>query len=247
MHYLSLIILLFLFSGCNEGSTNTRPYVTGSNAKQSTMPTNVQYGLHGTDRTDAARIKAESEKEIAQINMEKEILIQELKGATEVEKAVIGKEISLKQVEADKHKAIIKKDIVLTQDQTQLQIALNKLEIDKWIVLIVGLLILALIIFLFYNSHRNRKERLKIHEDKLKQELLIQEQQMRVQIAERLIDAMSSGNLSSEQENKLLGAYSTTPENNQLPYHTDDEEEITEEIIVIDDMTKDETLTPLSK
>jgi len=228
MHYLLPLLLLFILSGCNEGGTNTRPYISGN--QQQAQPSSARYGLRDTDRVAAAKVKAESEKEIARINMEKEVLIQKLKGSTEVEKAELSKEISLKQVEADRHKAVIKKDIAITQDQTQLQIALNKLELEKWILLIVGLFILALVIFVFYNTNRNRKERLKVHEDKLKQELLIQEQQMRVQIAERLIDAMASGKLTPEQENKLLGAYSSSPVN-QLSYHSDQAEDMSEHLI----------------
>ena len=228
MHYILPLLLLFMLSGCNEGGTNTRPYISGTQ-KQSNIQSG-RYGLRDTDKLAAAKIKAEAEKEIARINMEKEILIQELKGATEVEKAELNKEISFKQVEADRHKTAITKDIAIRQDQTQLQIALNKLEMEKWILLIVGLFILALVIFVFYNTNRNRKERLKIHEEKLKQELLIKEQQMRVQIAERLIDAMASGKLTPEQENKLLGAYSANPVN-QLPYHEVQVEDVTEDLI----------------
>ncbi len=228
MHYLLPILLLFILSGCNEGGTNTRPYISGNQQQAQQSP--ARYGLRNTDNVAAAKVKAESEKEIARINMEKEVLIQKLKGATEVEKAELNKEISLKQVAADQHKAVIKKDIAITQDQTQLQIALNKLELEKWILLIVGLFILALVIFVFYNTNRNRKERLKVHEDKLKQELLIKEQQMRVQIAERLIDAMASGKLTPAQENKLLGAYSSTV-TNQLSYHEDQAEDTSEHLI----------------
>ncbi len=238
MRYLSLVFFLFLLSGCNEGGTNSRPYIVNQ-TKQATTPPPGKYGMRQpSDKVEAAKIKAEAEKEIAKINMEKEVLIQKLKGATEVETADINKEIAVKQVEADKYKAVVQKDIIITQDATQRQIALNSHDIQKWILLVAGVFLLAVIIFVFYNSNRNRKERLKIHQDNLDQELRIKEQEMHVKIAERLIDAMSSGKLSPDQENKLLGAYSNTS-GNQLPYYQDAEEEEESEEAQIEDDQED--------
>jgi len=223
MRYFFFLISLLMLSGCNEGGTNTRPYISGTQHKQAPVQ-NAQYGVRrDSDKVAAAKIIAESEQELARINMEKEVLLQKLKSVTEVEKAHLNKEIALKQVEADKHKALITKEIAVTQEQTQRQIALNANDLQKWVLLVVAFFLLAVVIFVFYNTNRNRKERLKMHQDNLDQTLRIKEQEMRVKIAEHLIDAMASGKLSAEQENKLLGAYSGTNSSAQLPYHSQDQ------------------------
>ena len=200
--------LLFLLAGCNEGNpyfNKSRPYVIGAGNKKTAAAQNSSVETADlSGGVEAARIKAEAEKEIAKINMEKEILIQKLKGATEVEKAGINKEIAEKQVEAARQKAVIDKDIAIEQDQTRRQIALNSQDMQKWIILVAGLFLLGVIIFIFYNSNRNRKERLKLHQDRLDQELYLKEQEMRVKIAERVLDTIASGKLTPEQENRLI-------------------------------------------
>ncbi|OQX59861.1 MAG: hypothetical protein B5M52_02035 [Helicobacteraceae bacterium 4484_230] len=209
MRYFLSFVLLFLLAGCNEDgfySNRSQPYIGGGNGGHKAAQNSDIKLIGGSKKEDVetARIKAEAEKEIARINMEKEVLIQKLKGATEVEKAGISKEIAEKQAEAARQKAVIDKDIAIKHDQTQRQIAQSSHEMQKWIILVAGLFLLGLIIFIFYNSSRNRKERLKMHKDRLDQELYLKEQEMRVKIAERVLDTIASGKLNPEQENRLI-------------------------------------------
>jgi hypothetical protein len=60
-----------------------------------------------------------------------------------------------------------------------------------------------------------------MHKDRLDQELYLKEQEMRVKIAERVLDTIASGKLNPEQENRLIDSMAGS--SNLLPDRSDKE------------------------
>jgi len=174
-------LILIILAGCGEGNRQ-QPYLMGQEPKG-------PYAARIQERSQAvetAKIKAETEKEIARINKERDIEVQKLISRTDETKAGLNKEVAIEEVKTKK--AAIE----------------NEREYSSYLLLIVGAALVLLFFFLFYYTGKNRKERLKKHEDELLFKLRLQEQEMKMKMAEKMLDSITSGKLSPEQENRLI-------------------------------------------
>jgi len=180
------VILAFLsvllLSGCGEGSGKQQPYLLGQNPK-GPYAANAQAR---SEKVETAKIQAQTQKEIAQINKERDIEVQKLISQTDVTKAGINKEVALEEVKT-KQTAIEKEH-----------------ESSNYMLVVIAIALTLLFLFLFYYTGKNRKARLKMHEDELMYKLRVQEQEMKMKMAEKMLDSITSGKLSPEQENRLI-------------------------------------------
>ncbi|MRJ02540.1 MAG: hypothetical protein GXO19_01155 [Epsilonproteobacteria bacterium] len=144
------------------------------------------------------KIEAETKKKIAEIEYKKAVDTKKIEKETVVEKAT-------KEVEKEK---------ISTSPKT---LAIKAREKLIYYTFIFGVLLLLLILFLYRRYHitkeRIEMERLRAqkeaHEKELEKEILIKEREIQAQMAGKLIDAIASGKLSKEQEEKLLTLAST--------------------------------------
>ena len=174
--------ILLLLAGCGEGTSKQQPYLMGQNPKG---PYGAQIRAR-SDKVETAKIQAEAQKEIALINKERDIEVQKLIAQSDVTRAGINKEVAIEEVQT-KRTAIEKEHEHVT-----------------YLLWLIGGALVMLFGFLFYYTGKNRKERLKVHEDELLYKLRLQEQEMKMKMAEKMLDSITSGNLSPEQENRLI-------------------------------------------
>lgn len=182
------LVALLLLAGCGEGTSKQQPYLIGQNPKG---PYASQI-KERSEKIETAKIQAETQKEIAIINKERDIEVQKLISQTDVTKAGINKEVAIEEV-------AVKKDALEKEH-----------EYSTALLWLIGTAVLLLFLFLFYYTGKNRKERLKKHEDELMAKLRMQEQEMKMKVAEKMLDSITSGKLSPEQETRLIEALEHT-------------------------------------
>ncbi|BCD61190.1 hypothetical protein NitYY0826_C0023 [Nitratiruptor sp. YY08-26] len=136
-----------------------------------------------------AKIAAQVQKEKAQLDYKKA-----------VETAKIKKEsiVQAKKLDVDKEK------VVITPQLEEAKI--KKSMVIYFLAFGVLTLILIYIIFKRYQAHKEKLEleRLRIEKEIHEKELAVREQELRAQMAAKLMETLASGKLTKEQEEQLL-------------------------------------------
>ncbi|MRI84250.1 MAG: hypothetical protein C6I00_07510 [Nitratiruptor sp.] len=135
------------------------------------------------------RIEAQTQKDLAKIEYQKAVDTKRIEKEAIVEEAA--KEVEKEQV------AVAPQTLWA---QVMERIALYGLLFG------LALLILAYLLFKWYHRHKRELElrRLQAEREAHERELALRERELQAQMAGKLIDAIASGNLSQEQEEKLL-------------------------------------------
>lgn len=168
----------------------------------------------------------ESKKELAAIEKEKELAKIQLQA-----------ELQKQKIQAQKEK----EEAIFSQKMQQRD-QINNMELKRYLMLIFALFLVLASYFLFYYFKKRREDKLRAYNDNLEKYFHHKENEARVKIAEKMLDAISSGTLDKSQENQLIGAFSghtSKGYQQQLESHTTDNEENkdTEIIDVIEDKT----------
>jgi hypothetical protein len=177
------LLLILLLAGCNE-STNQRPYIAGQ--KPAGSATSSYLKATSDPTVKVATIEAESRKEIAQIQKERDLELERIRTQTK------SKEIeTLKEVE-------LKKQETLGQQEANVNSRYNT-------AIIIGSLFLSVILgIIIYFLLKRREDKLKIHKETLDKEISLKEKELQVQMATKILDAVASGNLDKEDEKRLI-------------------------------------------
>ncbi len=190
---LLLVVTLIFVSGCgNENRQN--PYMMGEKPSEKgrvyTIPKKKE-----ESSVRIATIEAETQKEIAKINKERDIELQKMTQDT-------------KMVELKRQNEMAIKEHNLSTFVQESEYAYKNST----------LLILAFAIIIFaslalYTFRKYRKDTIKMHEEEMQKEMYLKEKEMQMHMAEKILDTIASGNLSEEKEQHLLEALdkTTTP------------------------------------
>ncbi|MEA3372917.1 MAG: hypothetical protein U9Q62_04425 [Campylobacterota bacterium] len=190
--YLFILPLFFLLVGCGEGS-NQRPYIAG----QKTKP--VAGYRTGTDpAVKIATIEAESRKEVATIQMQRDLELERIKKESKTEEVTAKKEIAFKE-----------QDTIERQED-------NINNRYNTIVIIGSLFLLVAMGLLVYFLLKRREDKLKMHEDTIEKEMTLKEKELQVQMATKILDTIASGTLDKEEERRLIETFEKS--NKSLPY-----------------------------
>ena len=183
---------VLLMIGCG-GDTNQRPYIAGQKPKSP---------VYTTTRVDPAikiaTIEAESRKEVAQIQMQRDLELERLKKEAKSEEVTALKEIEIKKQET------------ISQQEANLNSRYNT------IVILGSLFLLTAMGLLIYFLIKRREDTLKIHHDTLEQEMALKEKELQVQMATKILDTIASGTLDKEDEKRLIETFEKS--NRTLPY-----------------------------
>lgn len=190
-----LILLTILFSGC--GGDNNRyqaPYVMGKKPVENPgvyrlMPENKS---KDNSAVAVASIEAQSQKEVALINKERDLEIKAL-------------EVKTKLTEIKSKNDLAVKEHNLTSRIKEQEFAFKNSTLTLISVALVAFLLLTVYIF-----RKRREDRLKMHEDALQKEVYLKEKELQVKMAEKILETIASGNLSQEREQHLLETLNTT-------------------------------------
>lgn len=188
---LVLSMTVLLFSGCFFEDTSDKKAVLTRDAP----------GRENIDRDStklsSAEIEARSKKDIAEITMRKELASEKLQKELELQKiqhATDKKKLSIdKALELER---IRQKTVILEQE--------NRLELQKYIVLLSALVMLLIAGAVYFFVKNRREDKLRAYNDNLEKYFRIKENEMRYKIADKVIDTVSKGGLSKEQEAQLL-------------------------------------------
>ncbi len=185
LRYLLFTVTILFLGGCGNEYNHSKPIVPGA--------TNTPPKIYGNKPLvdhqsviESAKIKAQTQKEIALINKERDIELQKLKKESELQKADINKEIAFKQ------------------SDTEVVIMQHSISVQKIYVGLIALAMLFTIIFTFYFLQKRRKDRLKMHDDQIQKEMYLKDRELQAKMAERILDTLERGKLAPEQQSKLV-------------------------------------------
>lgn len=189
-----LLLLATLFSGCGGDSNHQSPYLIGKKpVEREGVYTLMQKQQTKEDSAiSLAHIKAQNEKEIAIINKERDLEIKEL-------------EVKTKLTEIEVQNALALKEQNLTSLIKIQEFALKNSTLTLIATALVAFFLLTLYIFI-----KRREDRLKMHEDNLRKEVYLREKELQLQMAEKILETIASGNLSEEREQHLLETLDNT-------------------------------------
>jgi|GEM_PF-2200883 len=182
------------------GERNAAPHLLGQ--QKPTVSSYAQQILENSTqpRTEDAKIRKlelKTQKEIERLKAEKELEIARLKA------------------EAEKSKLLTEKELTLKKIQAKLEEIVGDRKLVGWVIALTALfffLLLWVVVKLFreYQNHRRRLE-----EEKMRHEKQMQEKELQARLAEKMFEALGSGNLTEEQQNRLLDSLANP--NRQLP------------------------------
>ncbi len=182
MRWLILLLPLLLFSAQEANKSNYFKVL---------MQSQDPYTFDKKARLELqkAKLEAQTQKELAEYEYKKAVDVQKIKKeAVEVKsKSEIEKE---KVAVSPKHKLVeVKKDMIIYGS-----------------IIAIIFLIVAYLAFKRYQMYKERieLEKMRLQEALHEKEMSMKEKELQAQMAGKLIDAIASGNLSKEQEEKLL-------------------------------------------
>ena len=192
MFLITIFVLLFL-AGCG-GDNRQSPYIMG----EKPFPKSKAYTDSKSPKNEKvtiATIEAETQKEIAKINKERDLELKKMEEKTKLLKLKTSNEMAVKEHNLS----------------TYVQESEYAFKNSTLMIIAAGLFaVLALALFMF---RKRREDKLKMHEDELQKEMYLREKELQVKMAEKILDTIASGKLSEEREQHLLEALdkTTTP------------------------------------
>ena len=188
------IVLLVVTTGCREENKKVavdRPIVLGE--KPQNVSTYAQRIVSNATQPKTVDLKAkkmelEAQKEIARLQAQKELEIARLKA------------------EAEKSKVLSEKELTLKKIQMQLEQIVGDRKMVGWVIALSAIFLFVLLwvvvkLFREYHAHKKRLE-----EAKMRHEKELKEKEMQARLAEKMFEALGSGHLDKEQQNRLLDA-----------------------------------------
>ncbi len=193
INLLLLIVTLFFIAGCGNDNRQN-PYMMGEKPADQKRVYTVPYKQKDSAVTIAA-IEAETQKEIAKINKERDVELQKMEQNTKLAELKTQNEMAVKEHNLS---SFVKESEFAFKNSTLIVIALAMISL------------LALTLYIF---RKRREDKLKMHEDELQKEMYIREKELQVKMAEKILDTIASGKLSEEREQHLLESLdkTTTP------------------------------------
>ncbi|WP_281951833.1 hypothetical protein [Nitrosophilus kaiyonis] len=178
MRYILLIFLTIFLAGCNQ--SKEKPRVLNQTNKKNYA--NEILSTYSKSTQKDAKIQ----KEIALINMKKDIEKEKIKAQKEMNIAKIQKE---KEIE---------------KSRLQLEAKKEENSITKLSIAIFSILGFVFLIFLYFLVKKHNETKIAIEKEKLKTQKEIKEKEIKAQMASKIVEAIASGKLTKEQEEKLL-------------------------------------------
>lgn len=172
------------FAGCGDDNRQN-PYMMGEKPADSKRVYTVSEKPKETAVT-IATIEAETQKEIAKINKERDVELQKMEQNTKLMEIKTQNEMAAKEHNLS---AFVKESEFAFKNST---------------LIVIALAMISLFALTFYIFRKRREDKLKMHENELQKEMYIREKELQVKMAEKILDTIASGKLSEEREQHLL-------------------------------------------
>jgi len=196
MKWLLFLIVVLFFNGCDLLKTADEKATIASKEKIA-----FEKRVQEAKEIQLKKLSAQTQKELAILESKKELAL--IEKAKELEKIRMQSELEKQKIlfEQDKAKALF------AQKMQQNEQA-NNMELKRYMILILALLVIVSSFFVYYYFKKRREDKLRAYNDNLQKYFNQKENDARVKIAEKMLDAISSGNLDKSQENQLINAFS---------------------------------------
>lgn len=119
------------------------------------------------------------------------------------------------------------KELELIKQKLALQQSNNNLSFQMYFFVFLAIVLAIITFFIFYFLKRKREDELRAYNDNLKKYFYFKENESRMKIAEKILNTLCEGDLSKENEQKLINAFAAE----QHDYENDAE--------IIDTITED--------
>ncbi len=199
----SLIVLLILvITGCNVDVFNNKEINALKEENKRLQLIKMQIETNRTSQLDEHSLiykskenlaKIEMQKTIAEINQVKEMEALRLKNMLDKEK------LMQEQLHAQ----------ALLVQTNRLQEAQNALELKVYLIALGALLLVIISFFIYYYHKKRREDKLRAYNDNLDKYFRQKENEAKVKIAEKILDTVASGNLSSKHEARLIEVFNS--------------------------------------
>ncbi|MBN2782545.1 MAG: hypothetical protein JXQ66_04835 [Campylobacterales bacterium] len=221
MRWMLLFLVLFIFSGCDFLDSQDK-------AKADAVAQKIAFEqkVQESKEIKLKELSAQTQKELAVLESKKEL-------------ALIEKEKELEKIrmqsELEKQKIIFEQERAkaLFEQQMQQNEQANDMELKRYMILLLALLIIVSCFFIYYYFKKRREDKLRAYNDNLQKYFNQKENDARVKIAEKMLDALSSGKLDKEQENQLISAFAGQAKGN---YQKQLESKKDEDVIDVDEL-----------
>ena len=195
MKFIYFTLLLTLFTGCDLLQSDAE-----KEQKRVAQKEIFEKKVAETKEVQLKKLDLETQKELALLNSKKEL--------AEIEKAKVIEKIRI-EAELQKQKVVLEQQKIQAEFDQKLreQDQKDSLELKRYLILSMTILLGLLGYFGFYYFKKKREDKLLAYNDNLEKYLKAKENEARVKIAEKMLDAISSGKLDKQQENQLIGAF----------------------------------------
>lgn len=152
------------------------------------------------------------DKELASLEMQKSLAAIEKEKTLELQKL----QNEIKSLELSTNS---EKELELIKQKVALQESANNLNFQLYLFLFLLFVISVISFFIFYYFKKRREDELRAYNDNLKKYFYHKENEARMRISEKILNTISQGDLSKEDEQKLINAFA----GNQHDYENDAE------------------------
>ncbi|MEA1892561.1 MAG: hypothetical protein U9N33_07620 [Campylobacterota bacterium] len=196
MKWIYIIVLAFIFSGCDLFESKEDKATKIINEKIA-----FEKKIEESKEVQLEKLSAQTQRELAILESKKELA--NIEKEKELEKIRM-------QSELEKQRIVLaqEKEHAMFEQKMQLESQMNNMELKRYMMLLLGLFILLSCFFIFYYFKKRREDKLRAYEDNLQKYFNHKENEARVKIAEKMLDTIGSGTLDKAQENQLIGAFS---------------------------------------
>lgn len=180
---------------------------------------------------DEKQLVYQNRENLAKIEMQKEQVkldhIKELE-ALQLQNKIEKERLAIERKNAEAQLAL----------NAKLAVASDKQELKLYLIGVFALLLVIIAFFVFYYYKKKRDDKLRAYNDNLDKYFRTKENEARIQIAEKILDTISSGKLAPGHEARLIEVFNTdTRENFQEDKLLEDapKESNVEDAIIIDE------------
>jgi len=197
------ILAILLFSGCEIDLFNDKK-VEQLQRENSELQAKQQAKAITLEHQNA-RVALEKEQELKRLQLEAELEKQRLDNSKETSLVEIKTKAEVERLRLEKELEKTK----LIQESARIE-AQKRLELEKYLFALLGLLMIIVSFFIFYYFKKRREDKLIAYNDNLKKYFLFKEQERRTRIAEKVLETIAEGKLSKEDEARLVRAMDMT-------------------------------------
>jgi len=219
----SLVILsISLMTGCDMDIFNNKELAALREQNKKLQLQKLKLEANRSVVVDEKRLLYQNRENLAKIEMQK--TLAEIDQVKEIERLHLQNSLERERLEIKKR-----------NDEAQLSLnakideAKNRLYLKLSLIAMGALLLIIVAFFIYYYLKKRREDKLIAYRDNLDKYFRAKENEARVKIAEKILDTVASGKLSSAHEARLIEVFNAE---NKEDFQSDN---LLEDAIIVDD------------